>query len=211
MTEVPYEPHYDFLKGPKAPQGKYPFVRLEDGSLLNDSQRIIEHLIAARDLQIDAHLSPEQRAQGHLIRSLFEERLYFSLVYFRWLDDPGWGHIRTEYFRTVPPVLRSIVPWVARRGVRKQLWQQGVGRHSREEIVAMAARDVDAFAALLGDKPWALGELSSVDATTHAFLMALTTTPFDDPIKARVQGNDTLMAYVQRGRDAWWTDWSAPE
>ncbi len=75
----------------------------------------------------------------------------------------------------------------------------GMGRHSPEEKVRLAVRDVDAIADYLGDKPYFMGsEPSSVDATLFAFAIGILCPLFETPIRTAAERHDTLKRYVGR-------------
>ena len=44
----------------------------------------------ARCRALDAHLTPTQHAQGHAIRVLLEERVFWAVPYMRWVTEEGF-------------------------------------------------------------------------------------------------------------------------
>src|SRR5262249_8950720 len=81
-------------------------------------------------------------------------------------DDENFEKGPQNFFRKVPAPLRPVIIAMVRRGVRKALHGHGMGRHSRAEIGALAARSIDAFADFLGAKPFFFGrEPTGLDAT----------------------------------------------
>jgi glutathione S-transferase len=205
MAEIPYQAAA--MQIGKAPKGKIPYVALPDGTLMGDSQLIIEQLertlVAAGKPALDAELSARDRAIGHLVRRTLEEGYYFVSIYLRWKTDEGFAVVRDAFKQFVPGI---IIPFV-RRGIRKKLHGQGTGRHTFEEAMALGASDFDACAELLGDRPFLLGDKPrSVDCTLFAFLDGVLGFPADSPVKARVTSHGNLVAYRQRIRDRWWKD-----
>jgi glutathione S-transferase len=205
MAEVPYKAAAMQLG--KAPKGKIPYVALPDGTLMGDSQLIIEQLertlIAGGKLALDAGLTARELATAHLTRRALEEGYYFVSMYLRWRTDEGFAAVRAEFKKFAPGI---IAPFV-RRDVRKKLHGQGTGRHTFEEAMAIGASDFDACAELLGDRPFLLGDKPrTVDCTLFAFLDGALGFPVDSPIKARVLSHANLVAYRQRIRDRWWKD-----
>lgn len=204
MADIPYETVFDPMKRGK--KGKFPWVQLDDGTQLCDSSDIVDALTERFDVKLDADLTPAQRAQAHLLQRTCEEHLYFVILYHRWVDADGWKETRPKYFKGMPPVVDQIVPAMLRNGVKKSLQGQGLGRHSRAEVMARGVADVDALAVLLGDRPWFLGdEPHGIDATLHAWLTGLTRGPASE-VGDAVRGHENLMAYVQRGLDRWWPE-----
>jgi glutathione S-transferase len=207
IAEIPYQLG-KFVRG-DAPKGKIPYVRL-DGKPLGDSQLVIEELerrlAAEHKSALDAGLSPRDAALARLTRRTIEEGFYFNLVYARWSLDDGFAAVRDELKKLVPGFVAPLI----RRAVRTKLDGQGTGRHSRDEVMAAGAADLDAVAELLADRPYLLGDRPRVvDCTLYGFLEAVLGFPIDSPIKARAAAHANLVAYRARIRDRWWRDLSA--
>lgn len=205
MAEIPYKPAA--MQIGKAPKGKIPYIARGDGTLVGDSQLIIEELerglVAEGKPALDAGLSARDAAIGHLTRRALEEGFYYVTIYSRWKTDDGFAAVRAEFKKFVPGI---IVPFI-RRDIRKKLHSQGTGRHTLDEATALGGSDFDACAELLGDRPFLLGDSPrTVDCTLFAFLEATLGFPVDSALKARVASHGNLVAYRQRIRDRWWKD-----
>jgi glutathione S-transferase len=86
-----------------------------------------------------------------------------------------------------------------RRRVRQALHGHGMGRHSRAEIDALAARSVDAFADFLAAKPFLFGrEPTGIDATAFAFIAGALCPVFTTSVRTAAERHDNLRAYVGR-------------
>jgi len=206
MTGVPFKTKTVLDPG-RAPKGKLPYIEDEAGDSVCDSQHIIEHLKRRRGDSLDESLSLEEHALGHAIRRLCEESLYFPTLYSRWIDPPGWSALRAEVFSKLPPILRNVVPPIARRKVREQLQQQGIGRHNREQIYSLGRDDLDALSGLLGDKSYVLGdEPTSYDATLYAFLASNLRPPTHTPLKVHLVSKKNLVAYCERMHERYYAD-----
>jgi glutathione S-transferase len=205
MTEIPYRTASSgMLRG--APKGKIPWVEL-DGKMIGDSQLVIDELerrLAAEGKPaLDAGMSARDVAVARLARRTLDEGLYFVGLYARWQHDAGYAIIRDEFKKYVPGLA---VPIVRRMMVRK-LNQQGTGRHTFDEAMAMGAADFDAIAELLGDKPYVMGDAPRVvDCSLYAFLEAVLGFPLDTPMRQRVTGHANLVALRGRIRARWWKD-----
>ncbi|MGH8476863.1 MAG: glutathione S-transferase family protein [Methylococcales bacterium] len=186
----------------KGPKGKLPFIR--DGEqTIGDSTFILKYLIDTYRYPIDAHLSPEQHATGLALTRMLEEHLYWAIVYERWIDPSNWKKIRSQFFGGMPPVIRSVVPMIARNKVKSALHQQGLGRHSAEEIKTLADEDIRAVSDLLAGKDFILGDRpSSYDASVHAFISSIFYCTLDSPLKNTMLGFDNLRRYCERVRPA---------
>jgi glutathione S-transferase len=135
------------------------------------------------------------------LRRMVEEHSYFALLWLRWIDDAGWALTAPAFFGQLPWPLRLVVPALVRRQVRRDLWGQGMGRHSSDEICRRVSADLDALAAALGPRPYFGGdEPSALDATTYAFIANLIWAPLDTPARQAALASAALVAYAERMR-----------
>lgn len=192
----------------KGPKGKLPAVEV-NGKLIGDSELIRYKLEEISGFDFDAGLSDEQKAVSHAMARMIEERLYWAIVHTRWLDDESFGVIRQSFFDSMPLVVRSIVPIVARRQVRGYLHGHGLGRHKKEEVLEFARRDIDALSTFLAGKPFMMGDQpSSLDATAYAHLANVAVPEHRmNPLRAMVHGHANLMEYIERCRLIWFPDY----
>ena len=202
MTGLPYEaPALTLSLMGKAPKGKLPYIE-DGGQRLADSSLIIDYLKATYGDPLDGWLSAEQKALALAFQRLLEENTYWAVMYTRWVEPEGWAVTRPAFFADLPWPLKWIVPGLARRGLIKQLWGQGMGRHSRDEIMAIGQRDLSAVANHLGSQAYFMGEQpSSVDAVAFAFVANVLWAPLDTPIQRHGRQFPQLEAYCQRMRD----------
>ncbi|HEX5744972.1 MAG TPA: glutathione S-transferase family protein [Archangium sp.] len=196
MAGIPYTAKP--AAGGKAPKGKIPFIE-EDGSYLGDSQLIIEHLKRKHGDTLDGKLGAEDVAKGHLVRRALEDSLYWNILQERWISDEGWRLYKPLFEALFPPVVgKAIVPLI-RRGVGKAMHAHGMGRHRPEEILEMGKADVSAVAAVLGDKPFLLGDNpTSFDAALYAFIASILLFPVDSPLRKYTQQQQNLVRYCER-------------
>ena len=91
------------------------------------------------------------------------------------------------------------MPLVARRGVSKQVYQQGTGRHNKEEVLSIARQTLDALSVLIGDNLFCLGDKpSSLDATVYAFLAEAILVDLDNDFTRLARQYSNLNDYCQR-------------
>jgi glutathione S-transferase len=181
----------------RAPKGKVPYVRIDGEPAIGDSQLIIETLVARFGDRLDTKLDASTRATGHLVRRTLEEGTYFTVLWGRWVDDAGWAIAKPAYRAFVPALA---VPFV-RRSIREATRRQGIGRHTSEEIQAIACADWTAVSAVLGDHPFLLGnEPTSFDATLFSFVTSAIHFPHETKMRAHVLGLPNLVAYEARAR-----------
>lgn len=154
----------------KAPKGKLPFLAI-DGDVIGDSELIAERLDERTSGQVYGSLTEAQKGIGFSAVRLAEEHLYWILVASRWLDDGWWPHVVDGFFSDLPPVVRTVVPVIARREVRRTYHLQGLGRHTPEEQRGFAHRDLAALGALVGSSGFLV---SDDEACVFDFAVAAT-------------------------------------
>jgi glutathione S-transferase len=206
MTGLPHQTLNGFYIF-KAPKGKLPFIE-DNGRLIADSGLIIDHLKQIYGDPLDNGLSKQERAVSLAFTRLMEEHLYWAaLIQPRWIETEGWAVTLREFFKGMPYLLRFIIPFVARHGLKKQMHGHGMGRHNREEVHAMACADITALADYLGDKPFFHGDKpSSIDATAYAFIANIISAPIESPAKRYVLGLANLTAYCLRMKATYYAD-----
>ncbi len=188
----------------RAPKGKLPYIR-DNGKVVADSSFIIEYLKSAYGDPLDARLTPLENAQALALRRMMEENLYWVLAYWRWMEPRGWELTKAEFFKPVPALLRGPISALARRGVTRQMWGHGMGRHSADEVYHIGKTDITALADFLGDKPYFLGETpTSLDATVYAFLANIILVPLDSVLKQHALKYPRLEAYCRRMRERYY-------
>lgn len=210
MAKIPYQPAGGDHR--VAPKKKLPYIGI-DGRLLGDSNLIIEHLVARHgDALGDDRLAPEQRAVAQALRSMLESDFYFVLAYGRWWRDEDFARYRPAlgaYCGSLglPRLLWPLALWQVRRGMKEQLRQQGIARHTYAEVMAMGCAQLEAVSTYLGDEPFLLGERpSALDATGFAMLSGILWAPFEGPLKAFAQSRPNLAAYCERMAATYWSD-----
>lgn len=206
MVGLSYRSEYGFNL-PKAPKGKLPYIE-DSGRLIADSGLILDYLKATYGDPLDVHLSPPERAIALAFVRLLDEHLFWAgCVQPRWVEAAGWQVTRAAFFRGLSWPMSLIVPKVARRNMCLQLYGQGLGRHTTEEIRAMAVADIGALADFLGAKLYFLGERpTSLDAATYAHLANILVPPIDSPVKRHALGCSNLLAYCERMKAVYYAD-----
>lgn len=180
------------------PKGKMPFI--EDGNVtMGDTVLILEHLKKTRGIDLDRHLTSLQKAQSHALQRMLEERLYWTIVYSRWVDANNSEQFLKVLFAPVPWPIRGLISRKARKGVVTTLQGHGLGRHTEEEIYAFGAADIDVIVTTLGDQPFLFGQKPSVaDATAFGMLVNIIGPGIPSPLRDAVKAHPQLIAYVER-------------
>lgn len=182
----------------RAPKGKLPVLR-DGGQTIADSAAIVEHLQRRYGDRMPAALREPDRGDALALRRMFEEHTYFAALWLRWIDEAGWAATAPAFFGHLPPLLRSLVPALVRRKMRRDLVGQGMGRHLRDEICGRALADLQAARDILGKRPFfGGGEPAAIDATCYAFLANLLWVPVDNPVREQGLRMPELVAYCER-------------
>ena len=200
LAGLPYEIAVDRVPF-KAPLKKLPMVE-DGGRVIADSHSILEELARTHAVDLDAGLTPAERATALAFTRLCSEHLYWAILYSRWAEESGWNTVKPVFFGFLPPVARQLVSGFARRSTLSQLQGHGLGRHPRAEIYRRAAQDIAAIADTVGAKPYFLGDRpTTVDATLYAFLANCWDVPMATPLKDAVGSQLNLVAYCRRMKE----------
>ena len=189
----------------RTPRGKLPCL-ISGEEVVPDSSGIIHYLETRHAIRLDDHLSAQEKAQGRLLQSLFEEHLYFILIYWRWVDQIGWSHYKAHLLRYfddigVPSLLQEAAAWSARKSVQQLVWSQGIGRMDREAVHGKGVELLQAASTLLDDRSFFITDQpNSFDACAYAFLASIVRPHIPSPLQTSVRHFDNLVAYCDRMR-----------
>jgi glutathione S-transferase len=196
LASLPYKEDRGGFR--KAPKGKLPYID-DDGTVVPDSTFIRFHIEKKYGFDFDAGLTSEQKAAAWAIEKMCEEHLGPAMAATRWLDYANFAKGPAQFFKTVPMPLRPIVQSLVRRRIVKRLKLQGFGRHTPGEQAELAIADINALAALVGDKAFLMGETPcGADATVFAFVAGFLTPVFDTPIRTAAERHANLTGYHDR-------------
>lgn len=199
VTRTPYQIIRDYKMGPK---GKVPWIEY-NGAILCDSQLCMEYLTSKLNLDLDDHLSTKEKAISTAFQRMVDEHTYWLMVHWRWtldrektcLKQANWGRLAlavSEYLQ------------------RRVTWTQGVGRHSKEELLKIVRKDFSALSDYLGTKNFFFGDRPScVDCSVFGqlsqFLWHLPGSEMNAMLK---KDFSNLYEYCYRMRDHFWPDWN---
>lgn len=207
MAEVPYE--IAPLDIALAPKGKMPFVRIDD-EIMGDSTLIIERLSKELGKDLDADLSPAERAVSLAFRRMMKEHLYWVMVVDRWCNEENfavYGPMITKlFFGHLPPDQQQAYTQAVRQQMIAQAQAQGMGRHTHAEVTRMGMADMQAISDYLGDKPFFFGDKPTlVDATLYGHVANILCVEFSSPLREFSLGLSNLVAYRDRLRRRWYS------
>ncbi len=198
MARIPYEIviENDPRKGPK---GKSPWIEC-DGTRMGDSSRIITHLSKRFGVDLDLHLSADDRARAVMVQRTLEDHYHQAFEHQLFLGRGGAERL-LEFVSTMPPVLRWIVPRVLAKQLKAQLHARGLARHEESEVIAQGKADLDALSRLLGENSYFFGDRpSSIDACILGFLGVTVYVNGDNPLFSHAASLDNLKRYCERMR-----------
>jgi hypothetical protein len=112
-----------------------------------------------------------------------------------------------EYFKPLlPRLLGNLILKIIHKDMMKIMRAQGIGEHSREEIIGFAKADLTAISDLLGNKSFFLGEQpTEIDATMYGFLIQQIWVPWESPIKQHALSLKNLDSYCHRMKQKYWS------
>jgi len=182
----------------KAPKGKMPFIKDGDKTVA-DSSIIITYLKDKYGDPLGKGLSAEQRAIGHAVKTMLEERTYWVLVNDRWMNPKNQPIIRDTWFGMIPGFIRGFIFGKIIKDMKKGMEGHGIGKHSDEEVFEFGFSDIKAFENILGGKLYLLGDNpSEYDAFPYALLSNFMAKPFPNVISDYIGKSKTLSAYIAR-------------
>jgi glutathione S-transferase len=170
----------------QAPKGKIPFIEYQ-GKFFGDSSLIIEMLKQTEGIDLDANLSASERAISLAFRRMLKENTYWGAVYIRYGIEENWQQYRKVLANILFPDTPETEWSEFIEGLREisaaQLDNQGMGRHSAEEITQIICADIQALSDFLADKSFFMGEQpTTLDATAYGYIGNFIKAPYQSPM-----------------------------
>ena len=177
--------------------GKVPVLEF-DGQMIADSTRIIDWLELHQPAPALRPADPRLAALDRLLEDQADEGLYWFAVYMRWLVPGNFAPFAKRAFGKLPPLVRNLVPVLARKTVVKQMHGQGMGRLPLERVLADFDRQLNNLEALLSDAPFLLGDqLYACDLAVFGPLRQLAMPTLVESAE-RVRRRPILLAWLKR-------------
>lgn len=202
---------YEFEPGDprKGPKGKTPWI-VDDGKTVADTTFIRLHLEQKYGVDFDKGLSDYGKAVAWAFERLCEDHLYYAVLHERWMVDANFVVGPKEFFEAVPMPMRYAASALVRKQIERDLKGQGLGRHTRKEMMLLARRDVDALAQQLGTKPFMMGDdPTSLDAIAFPTILGLRPDIFRTELHGHLEAHPNLGAYIDRCLALWFKDFEA--
>jgi len=196
MAGLPYRS--DFTGFPVAPTGKLPYIN-DDGQIVADSTFIRAHIERKYAIDLDDGLNARQRAEAWAVERMCEDHLAWIAGWFRWMVDENFRKGPAHFFDKAPEFVRARLLEETGTKVKQNFWSHGIGRHSLAEITDLGGRSLTALAALLGEKPYMMGDRATgIDGIAAGVLAEVLTPFFDTPLRREAESFPNLVAYTER-------------
>jgi glutathione S-transferase len=203
-----------FTSPPKAPKGKLPYI-VVDNKPVADSHFIIRYLIQNGKMRdLDAGLTPVQRAESRAWQAYAEELVYPAVGWTRFGYPENYAKLKEVAVGKAPWFVRTLVFPLIGKKVRKSLVGHGVGRHSREEVDGL----IEEFANHLAERllsPTSAGggffhgsEPTIIDCAIYGFLVnGLRMKDSNPGFTKAILAHEVLREYVARGTKLWFPEY----
>lgn len=204
FNKIPYQSEFTSGTFNTGPKKKIPWIEY-NGITMGDSQLIIEYLENAMNINMDCHLTTQEKAHAWAIQKWLEEFMYWLNVQTTWyiFIDELFAERLTSF-----PVCqkRSIKEWVG-----NMTYTVGVGRHSNEEVQEMVVDNLRKFSTLLGDKQFIMGDdMAVVDRAAFGILSEMRwATPSSCRGRQLFESGEisNVINYLDRIKALCWPDW----
>lgn len=178
------------------PYKKIPFVEYQ-GETLGDSELILQRII--KDFNIDLGLTAPQLALGRAWQQLLEQHLYWVIVYSRWVPEDSWIKLEAAFFSGLKWPLRPMIAKQSRKLAKKNLYSQGIGRFSLEQVLQTGRADLKALNDHLAVNQYICGEtFSYFDLIAYATIKNINSQQMKTALTSVIQEFQPLLAYQQR-------------
>lgn len=199
MMKIPYENVYKTGTDQKLPYLEY------QGE--TKKQNLLGFLNSKFEVDADANLSDKDKACSRAFQCMVEENTFWSLMYYRWVDN--FAETK-KYFKGLDVVRKNVRPKLDQGKCVKCLEAHEIGKHNKEEIYAIGEQDLRAMSSFLDDKEFFMGsEPSTIDCTMFGLLSCLLHTADSSPL-AKVVKEDlkNLVDFCDRMKLNFWLDWN---
>lgn len=210
MAKLPYKTVDASVNFSIAPKGKIPFIEYQ-GKLIGDSTLIIEILKQKEGIDLDEGLTSSERAISLAFRRMIKENIYWGGVQIRYKTEENWQKysqlIANMLFTSVPTEQGELLLKDLKQNIISQMYNQGMGRHSSEEITQILSADFQALSDFLADKPFFMGDKpTTLDATVYGFIGNFIKPPFPSPIVDYLLKLENLYQHCERMTQLFFSD-----
>jgi glutathione S-transferase len=204
-AKVPYENKLTVSMG-QSKKKKMPMI-LDGGELVEDSTFIIEHLRKRHGVDLDRHLTEEQKAIARAFQWLCEKSIVDIVVYFRWADKDNWPKFRELIFARAPWFVKVTIGNGMAKSIGKTLYKHGMGRFTDDEKLRILDENLSAISVYLGDKKYFFGDqVSTIDTILYAVLVQVASRGVVPQFEGVVERYPNLKRYVENFTKTHWPE-----
>ena len=199
MMKIPYENVYK-----AGTDQKLPYLEYQGETKKHD---LVGFLNSKFEVDADANLSDKDKAFSRAFQCMAEKNTYWSLMYYRWVDN--FAETK-KYFKGLDVVRKNVRPKRDQSKSVKCLEAHEIGKHNKEEIYAIGEKDLRSMSAFLNAKEFFMGaEPTTIDCTMFGLLSCLLHTAENSPL-AKVVNEDlkNLVDFCGRMKVNFWPDWN---
>ncbi|KEG15053.1 hypothetical protein DQ04_00201060 [Trypanosoma grayi] len=197
LAKIPYTVHFT-SDASASPTGRLPFI-VYNGTVIGDSEFIVQFLKEEFKVTMDDHLTPEEQAIGLITRRLAETSLNYGLQRTMLVDRPElMQDVFAKEYQLDPTMAQSLVHSM-RGTLIKVLNTIGYGNVPQEQYPQEFLREVESLETLLSFKPFLLGSKpTSYDCAVYGWLHVAVEIGPHGPAMAYLSKSKTLREYVAR-------------
>lgn len=205
MNKVPYENVYLTSTKYTTNKVKMPFIEYQ-GDKVQDAKFCIQYINKKFEVDPDKILTEEQKAICHAFQVMADENTYWSLAYYRWVDN---FQDTKKYYDNLGPIVKNVRPKMDQSKCVKCMEGHGIGKHTKEEIYSIAESDLRSVSLLLGDKEFFMGsEPTTIDCTMFGLLASFVYGAKGSPQEKLIQEElKNLVDFCDRMKRDFWLDW----
>lgn len=199
LMKIPYENVYK-----SGTDQKLPYIEYQGET---KKHNLIGYLNSKFEVDADASLSEKDKACSRAFQCMAEENTFWSLMYYRWVDN--FAETK-KYFKGLDVVRKNVRPKLDQGKCVKCLEAHEIGKHNKEEIYAIGESDLRALSAFLDDKEFFVGaEPTTIDCTMFGLLSCLLHTAENSPLAKVVREElKNLVDFTDRMKINFWLDWN---
>uniref|UniRef100_A0A0N5ARX1 Thioredoxin-like_fold domain-containing protein n=1 Tax=Syphacia muris TaxID=451379 RepID=A0A0N5ARX1_9BILA len=216
MANIKYE-NVDCGWFTRSCEGTLPFLEYNGREYPDSSLAIRDMSAICLKEPLESHLTEQQVAAARAFEKLAECSLFPTVAYMRFAEHAGEfvEQIPDKYFGTITVFIRWFMKKTLTAQVLKAMKVVGIGKHSRDEVVNIAADDLRAISVYMGQKPYLTGfKPGKADAALFGVLAQIVYSPFELPQKTLITNELTnLKEYCDRIKstffvvEQFWPDW----
>ncbi|XP_046581775.1 failed axon connections homolog isoform X1 [Haliotis rubra] len=199
MAKIPYQNVHGMEASSK---GKFTWIEY-NGQSVADSSLCIKFLNKKLGVDLNRNLSATDRGVAQAMHAMVEDHLYWFVGLFRWQFDNDKSLVMNAF------KLSKFTFLMFQRVLKKQAWNQGLGRHTEEEVAEMFKKDLQSLSDFIGTKRFLMGdEPCETDCVVFGQLSQVywhfIGTGHHNILKDKYPN---LAAYCERMKETFWPDW----